>query len=347
MKIKHFPLVVFLMVAMFCSCEKITMHPNPDQDNESLFDEYAKVCIEKFGLTEVKGIDLVSLRDSIRPYINNQLSDSILFNYMAIMTVRMQEGHTSLEDLEHDYYANWAFYLGYPSAFKFLLPQNYYYGKEANPNVQIISEPDSLNEILYGFLPQDHEIGYIRVTNFDMDVSDSELEEMMRYLKDAKGIIVDVRNNLGGYVNLAARMAAYFTDEEVIFANNYVKNGPGQNDFALSKMKLSPTGSPYTFTKNVAVLQDRITFSAGSLFCVMMYSLDHVTTLGQPFGGGTGEIVDGFLSNGWRYNLSTSNMVDSQGRPTDNGIEADIPMVVNPEDTTVDVIIDRAILELQ
>ena len=79
----------------------------------------------------------------------------------------------------------------------------------------------------------------------------------------------------------------------------------------------------------------------------MMYSLDHVTTIGQIFGGGTGEIVDGFLSNGWNYSLSSSNVVDSEGRPTDNGIEADIPMVINPADSTIDVIIERAIFELR
>jgi hypothetical protein len=38
---------------------------------------------------------------------------------------------------------------------------------------------------------------------------------------------------------------------------------------------------------------------------------------------------------------------DYLGRLTDNGIEPDIPVVYNPEDTAHDAIIDRAILELQ
>ena len=323
------------------------MHPKPGNSNIDIFDEYANIVIDKFGLQDVKDIDLVSLRDSIRPFINDELSNEELFNYMGIITSRMHEGHTSLKDINNDLYAGYYYYIGYPPAFNYLVTQNYYYGENANPNVQEIAPSDSYFKIQYGFLPQDNEIGYIRITNFELNVSDAELEKLMSYLKDAKGIIIDVRGNPGGFINLAARLASYFTFEEVVFGENRIKNGPGTNDFAVSDLKLTPSGSPYTFNKDVAVLHDRITFSSGSLFSIMMYSLENVTTIGQIFGGGTGEIIDGFLSNGWQYTLSTSNFVDSEGRPTDNGIEADIPMIINPADSTMDVIIERAILELQ
>lgn len=323
------------------------MHPKPGTNNSAIFDEYANLVIDKFGLQEVKNIDLSSLRDSIKPFITDDLTNEELFNYLGVMTSRMQEGHTDLEDIKNGYQVGYPFYLGYESACDFFIPEEHYYGENANPNVQVIAPSDSYFSILYGFLPQDNSIGYIRIESFDLIVTDEELKNMMNYLHDANGIIIDVRGNLGGVVNLAARLASFFTTNEVVFANNYIKNGPGGNDFVASKMKLTPSGSPYTFTKNVAVLHDRITFSSGSLFSIMMYSLDNVTTIGQIFGGGTGEIIDGFLSNGWKYNLSTSNLVDTEGRPTDNGIEADIPMIINPADTTIDVIIERSIIELQ
>lgn len=342
-----FIIVGILTILLFNSCEKVVMHHKPGDSNIEIFDEYANLVIDKFGLQKVKGIDLVNLRDSIRPFINDGLNDEELFNYLGLLTSRMQEGHTELADIKNNYWAGYYYYLGYPSANNFIIPENYYYGKSANPDVQIISQANSFFKIQYGFLPQDNEIGYIQIMNFNLDVSDEQLEQMMAYLKDAKGIIIDVRGNLGGYINLAARIASYFTNKEVVFAKNYIKNGPSPNDFASSDMKLTPSGSVYSFTKDVVVLHDRITFSSGSLFCIMMYSLDNVTTIGQKFGGGTGDIIDGFLSNGWKYNLSTSNLVDVEGRPTDNGIEADIPMIINPNDTTIDVIIEKAITELQ
>jgi hypothetical protein len=346
MKIKY-TIVSLVILLLLNSCEKILMHPKPGENNIQIFDEYAQLSIDKFGLQEVKGIDLGSLADSISPYISDELTEAELFDYMGILTTRMQEGHTDLEDLEGNYYAGYIYYLDYPPAFNFFVTEDYYYGENANPNVQEIAPSDAFYKIQYGFLPQDNEIGYIRITNFELNISDAELEQMMSYLNNAKGIIIDVRGNLGGYINLAARLAAYFTDKEVLFAKNYVKNGPGANDFAVSEMKLTPANSQFRYTNDVVVLYDRITFSSGSLFSIMMYSLDNVTTIGQIFGGGTGEVVDGFLSNGWRYNISTSNLVDSEGRATDNGIEADIPMIINPADSTIDVIIERAILELQ
>jgi C-terminal processing protease CtpA/Prc len=139
---------------------------------------------------------------------------------------------------------------------------------------------------------------------------------------------------------------SYFSEKAYVFATRYIKNGPGPDDFAASKMKITPSGSPCTFTKPVMVLHDRISFSTGSIFPVMMGPLEHVTTIGQTSGGGTGEIIEGYLANGWKYTLSTSNLMDARGNPTDNGMEPDIP-VVNPEDTATDAIIERAILEIQ
>ena len=75
--------------------------------------------------------------------------------------------------------------------------------------------------------------------------------------------------------------------------------------------------------------------------------MPNVTTIGQVYGGGTGEIVDGFLANGWQWTISTANFLDLEGKPTDPGIEDDIPMGINPSDTATDAIIERAILELQ
>ncbi len=329
------------------SCEKIVMHPKPGTDNLSIFNEYVKVCTEKFALEEVKGIDISELADSIRPYVTNDLSEEELFNMMGIFIDRMQEGHTNLKTVDFDLNKSYYYFIGYPPAFNFLVARDEYYGISANPDVQIIAPEDDFFELLYGFLPQDQEIGYIRIVNFTMNISDEQLETMMAYLKDAKGLIIDVRGNLGGYIELVGRLSGYFTSNEVKVGTNLIKNGPGKNDFAATDMRIQPSGSPYTYTKPVAVLHDRITFSSGSLFCLAMKAMPNVTTVGQVYGGGTGEIVDGFLANGWKWTISTSNFLDLDGRPTDPGIEADIPMVINPEDTDRDAVIERAILLLQ
>lgn len=81
-------------------------------------------------------------------------------------------------------------------------------------------------------------------------------------------------------------------------------------------------------------IQDWITFSSTSLFTIMLYTMDHVKTLVQIFGGGTGEIIDSHLTKGCKYIISSSKLVDKCGQHTDHGIEVDIPMLINPEDST-------------
>ena len=332
------------------SCEKIAMHPQPGTDNLSIFEEYVGIVNTKFALSEVKGVDLEALADSIRPLITPEISQEALYDYLYIITMRMREGHTTLEAEEIGKvppFGGYPWYEGYPISNNSILTQEYYYGEAANPDVQVIAPEDSYFEIQYGLLPQDPEIGYIVMTTFSISPSNQELEKMMEYLKDAKGIIMEIRGNFGGFIEFGARLVSFFTDREYVFATNYIKSGPGPDDYAASEMKITPSGSPFTFTRPVMVLHDRISFSTGSIFPVMMSPLEHVTTMGQISGGGTGEIIEGYLANGWKYALSTSNLVDAQGRPTDNGMEPDIPVVYNPEDTVSDAIIERAILEIQ
>ena len=339
-----YPVILLLIIV---SCEKIVMHPNPEIDNLSIFDEYAKICTEKFGLEEVKGINLSELADSLRPMISDDLSKEELFELMGMFVDRMQEGHTSLKEIDFSLNKSYYWFTGYPTAINKPIVDKYYFGEEANPDVQVIAPDDSYYEIYYGLLPQDNQIGYIQMNSFMMTVTDAELDTMMAYLNDAKGIIIDVRSNIGGFIDLAARLSSYFTQNEVIIGTNFIKNGPGKNDFAASEMKIKPSGSSYAFYKPVVILHDRVTFSSGSIFCVMMNAMENTTSIGVRFGGGTGDIMDGILANGWHWVLSTSNLVDTQGRPTDPGIEADIPMSINPADTITDALIERAIIELK
>jgi hypothetical protein len=52
-------------------------------------------------------------------------------------------------------------------------------------------------------------------------------------------------------------------------------------------------------------------------------------------------------NKGWEDIISSSKLVDKFGPHTDNSIEVDIPMLINPEDSISDALIERAILELQ
>jgi len=343
--------IIIGMTSLF-SCEKVFMHSSSKVDNISIFNEYTKLCKDKFALEDVKGVDIHALTDSIRPFITNELSKEDFFAYLTIITERMREGHTQLSDPK-DYNFSAGNFLnifgGYPPAISSGVTKTYYYGPEANPNVQTIGSGDNIDifPFWYGRLPQNKDIGYMRIPSFDIVVSNDEIKNMMSTFTDAKGLIIDIRSNLGGQSTIAAELFRYFINQPTKIGTNYMKNGPGKNDFAENPVVFNPS-QQYYFNKKVVLLHDRVSFSTSGLLTVYMKSLGNVISIGQRSGGGTGQIIDGFLSNGWKYVLSTSNLVNDKGLPTDNGYDPDIVMKIDfAKDTIQDPLIERAIKELQ
>lgn len=346
MKAKY-TLLILSTLFLFNACEYAYFNPKPETDNLSIFEEYSKIVNEKYALAEVKGVDLVALQDSIRPFITDDLTQEELYDYMYLITKRMKEGHTNLNAPQIDKvsFAAHDWTAGYPKAYDTKMAA-YYYDEDFNPDVKELNVEGGFFPWYYGVLPDHPDIGFIVISSFGVEFANEDLEIILEELKDTKGMVIDVRSNLGGFVELAARLTSYFTTEEYVFATNKVKNGPGLNDYADSELNIIPSGSPLTYTKPVMLLQGRVTFSSGSLFSIMMSYNDHVQTVGQSFGGGTGEIVEGLLANGWEYIISTSNLVDWKGRPTDDGYEPDIPVLLDLQDTLKDEFIERAILEI-
>ena len=175
--------ILFVLgVLVLSSCEEILMHPDPSTDNLSIFNEYAKICIEKYGLSEVKGIDINSLADSIRPLITNDLTQEDLFAYLSIITSRLREGHTYLHVPGTALKTGYSHFQGYPNADGFVKTQ-FYYGESVNPTTKYIgNSSNKAYSIKYGLLPQDTTIGFINVVTFQIDFSDRELETMLNDL---------------------------------------------------------------------------------------------------------------------------------------------------------------------
>ena len=55
---------------------------------------------------------------------------------------------------------------------------------------------------------------------------------MLKKLEICDGLIIDVRNNGGGNLTTAQKLAARFTNEKVLVGYIRHKTGPGHNDFS-------------------------------------------------------------------------------------------------------------------
>ncbi len=349
-------IIVSVLFVAVSSCEKVFMKPKPEQSNSSVFEEYTTVVAEKYGMLDFKGVDMVHLADSLRPFVTEEMTTDSLFGTLAIIVQQLKDGHSVLfnQDANGEYThgSGYDFISGYPYSLHSGILIDNYIGAAAAPEMKsygTIGQSDL--RMVYGRLPQDNELGYIYVPSFNVEISTEELETVFASLNSAKGIIVDIRGNTGGDPILATKIAAYFTNEEVYIGYENFKIGPAADAFMKSPANLKPATSENRFLKPVAVLTDRFVYSAATTFCYSVNPLDNVTFIGQRTGGGSGSVAAGYLANGWVWNLSVSEFVgvadDGSEHHLDNGFEPDINVLLDTLDKTKDEIIERAIMELQ
>jgi hypothetical protein len=130
-------------------------------------------------------------------------------------------------------------------------------------------------------------IGYARIGTFAQAHGFDRVEKALDRLEDARALILDVRPNAGGDEKLAWRIAARFTDREIVYGKAQVRDPtlPGRTGFGPPfprKLKGKRRDD-----RKVVVLQGPYCVSSTEWFVLMMCAAGK-TTLGLPTRGSTG-----------------------------------------------------------
>jgi carboxyl-terminal processing protease len=154
---------------------------------------------------------------------------------------------------------------------------------------------DALSEDVVSYRMLDSGVGYIRITGFAAQVSqaDTLFAKALQELMDggAQGIILDLRGNSGGLLQLAMAMAGHFFPDYRELMDFYYADGAG--GFAYRGFIEVLASQPY-YDGPVAVLVNEMTGSAGDLFVYAMQTDNRALIVGHtPSGGFTGEVGDG------------------------------------------------------
>ena len=169
-------------------------------------------------------------------------------------------------------------------------------------------------------------------------------------MKTCDGLIIDVRNNGGGNLTTAEKVAARFTNEKVLTGYISHKTGPGHQDFSEPKpVYLEPAMDRVRWQKKAVVLTNRRSYSATNDFVNSMKQLPLVTVIGDKTGGGSGLPFTSEIPNGWSIRFSASPMFDPEMNQLEFGIDPDIKVDISTEDYArgIDTIIEEACIFLK
>ena len=301
---------------------------------EGNFEALWTIMDEKYCFFEYKseayGLDWDEVYARYSQQINDYMTEEQLFEVLGNMLGELKDGHVNMYS-SFDTSRYWSWKEDYPSNFSDTL-----YNKYIGTDYRMASG--------LRYLILDDNIGYVYCESFENNFGSGNLDDMLIYLAPCNGLILDVRENGGGELTYAEKLAARFTNEETLVGYMQHKTGTGHNDFSDMEEQWIKPSSGVRWQKQVIVLTNRSVYSAANEFVKYMMCFPNVTVVGDTTGGGSGLPFSSELPNGWAVRFSACPMYDHNGESTEFGIDPDYNVQLTDEDVLsgYDTIIEYA-----
>jgi hypothetical protein len=185
-------------------------------------------------------------------------------------------------------------------------------------------------------------IGYLNLGDFeelsesgdedaDTDVARAAMERAVGDLRGVEGIVVDIRNNEGGWDNVGLEVAHWFAGPRALTYSKTRRDGPAHDDFGPWEDVWVEASPEEGFDMPVVVLISGWTFSAAETFALSMRVRSNVTLLGERTSGHFSDLEPATLPNGWRYTYSSERYRAADGVIYEaRGVPIDVPLDFDP-----------------
>ncbi|MCQ2267776.1 MAG: S41 family peptidase [Bacteroidaceae bacterium] len=318
-KANLFILSVISVLPLLSSCIRGEVFEDTEEDNFkalwTIIDEH--YCFFDYKEKEID-LDWNTVYTKYHNRLSSNMDNAQLFEVLSEMLSELKDGHVNLY-AAHDVGRNWSWYENYPSNFNDSIHKLY-----LGTDYKIASS------LKYKILEDN--IGYIYCGSFNSALGDGNISQALSYLAECSGLIIDVRENSGGELTNAEKLASRFTNERILVGYMSHKTGPGHNEFStLEEIWLEPSKG-IRWQKDVIVLTNRRCYSATNDFIKDMRQCPKVTIIGDQTGGGSGMPFSSELPNGWSIRFSACPIYDVDKNHTEFGIKPDISINMTKED---------------
>lgn len=310
-------LLIGLLSATSCIREDVSGN-TPEANFESLW----KIIDEQYCFLDYKkqeyGLDWDQVHETYAKRITPSMGWEALFEVLSEMVAELRDGHVNLtSSLASSQYRQW--FDSYPRNFSDSI-QSIYLKKDYNQS----------SGLTYQIL--ENNIGYIYCSSFSNGIGDGNLDQTLNRLAICDGLIIDVRNNGGGNLTTAQKLAARFTNQKTLVGYMTHKTGKGHSDFSNPYPVYIEPSNGIRWQKRAVVLTNRRSFSATNDFVNSMKQFPLITIVGDKTGGGSGLPFTSEIPCGWSIRFSASPILDPQMNQIEFGINPDVKVDMTSED---------------
>lgn len=286
---------------------------------------------QKYCFIEEKALDWQGVHDKYLPLVRKLDAEDYkgLFDLMDQMLDTLNDGHVNLySDFDVSHCEKW--YEGYPENFDWDIITTHY-----------LTDYRTAGGLYYTLIDSG-KIGYIYYGSFSSSFGMNNMYYVLTEFKDCLGIVLDVRNNGGGNMDYAYRLASTFIAGDTLVGYWQHKNGPGHDDFSeLEEMWVRKNDMLSKWLRPVVVLSNRQSYSATNFFINCMHQAPNCLIIGGRSGGGGGMPLSYELPNGWLLRFSSIRMTTPEKRSIERGLNPDLR--VEQTSTNRDDIIEKAV----
>jgi C-terminal processing protease CtpA/Prc len=311
-------LLTIIFIYSFFGCEDIFIKSGNDENNLEDFEKAWQGIDYVYPYFEVKNIDWDQIYQEYRPKAEIAKGDEI-YTVLIDLISELKDQHPYIK------------FMGGCQATIYLSPRYIRDRDLFDPKVVKKYFDKEFNiagkgYIEYQVLPDN--IGYINISSLSPQNLVSDFGRVLDYFANAKGIIIDVRHNMGGAADNSNKVLSYLINSDFQVPQAYYLKQIVTQD------PIKPNG--YEYSNPIVVLINGVSYSEAERFTEMMKQLPNVTAVGDTTGGGSAgsngirdEII---LPSGKIVHVGNFDFRRYDGRPWEwIGIEPDIQITNTQE----------------